>query len=227
MIKEFTDVIEIVEAIKRHPRSVIPQDDIESDPPTLGFLSDDNVRFTINIEDFQKSLKEHAPNNRKVVLFNNAMKSESGRKNFCKFVNENKPEYDENKIEYDECESDECESGNCSVMDPPPENEKINMSVDILKKAKKYGIDINQEPEGQIIDNDSKIKEEMMQYLNNYGKDLLTIISTLSEELVDEWVNNYPYGMLLTDVTKGDGPKGLWLKVVLDRIEECDGKLEK
>lgn len=205
MILEFTDVLELVDEIKKHPRSVVHSDDIESDPPTLGFLADDGVRFAINIDNFQKSLKEHAPNNRKVVLFTNAMKSEAGKDNFLKFVNDGKPEYDE---------SYECD-------------DKPSVEITTLNNAKKYGIDISKKPEGQIINNDSKIKEEMKQYLNQYGKDLLTIISTISEELVDDWIENYPYGMLLVDVLKGEGPKGLWLKVVLDRIEECDGKLEK
>jgi hypothetical protein len=212
---EFNDIVKLVDAVKKQPYVVVQKDDIEADPPVLGFQASNDKYYCINIENFQKSVKEHAPNNRKVALFTNAMKSEKGRDNFLKFVNEGK----ENEKEEEEVED---------VEEEVEEQGATPVGID-QNTAKKYFINSSEEPEGQIIDTDSnvEIRDKMRQILDECGRDLLTVMSTASDDIVDEWLENYPYGMLLLDVIKGDGPKGLWLKVVLDRLEECGGKLQK
>lgn len=174
-MKEFDDVVKLIDYVKEYPRSVISSDDIEADPPLLGFLADDDNKFVISLDNFQKSVKDYAPNNTKVVLFTNALKTETGKNNLCEFLNKNKPVFGKK-------ESD-------PEPDKYPETDEI---VDILDK----------------------------QAIN-----LLLIMSTLSHKAIQEWQENSGYGMLLTDVILGEGPKEMWLKIVIDYIKNNNGKL--
>jgi len=182
--KLYSDVLEFVDAVKAYPCTVIYKDDIEEDPPTLGFLASDGVRLAITLQDFQKSVKDYAPNNRKIALFTTALKSEEGKKNFCKFVNEGK----EDKYE------------------------------EVVKDVSK--------PDGNIIDDDFP-KEKIFVLLDDCAKDLLSTVSTISDELLKEWKRRNAYSILLIDVLNGVGPKELWLKVILDHLEEHGGNLGK
>lgn len=181
-MKEFDDVVKLLDYVKEYPRSVINSDDIESDPPLLGFLSDDNHKFVISLENFQKSLKDHAPNNTKVVLFTNALKTEAGRNNLCDFLNKDKPPFNEQKENY-------------TVLEQKPEPVKY--------------------PD----------RTEVVDVLDKQATNLLLIMSTLSHKTIQEWQENSGYGMLLTDVILGEGPKEMWLKIVLDHIKNNNGKL--
>ena len=182
--KLFPDILELVDAIKQHNYTVVSNDDIAGDPPSLGFLAKDGTRFAISLEDYQESMTKYPPNtsNRKVALFSAAMRSEDGKKNFLKFVNEDKE-------------------------DKPKKTEK-------------------KEPEGHII-NDGELNKEFIAILDSCVKDFLTTVSTVSDDFLETWKTNSAYSMLLADVLNGNGPKELWLKVVLNHLEEHNGEIEK
>jgi len=183
--KLYSDVLEFVDAVKAYPCTVVYKDNIEEDPPTLGFLASDGIRLAITLEDFQKSIKDYAPNNRKIALFTTALKSEEGKKNFCKFVNEGK------------------------------EDKKENQYEEVIKNIPK--------PDGNIIDDNFKGK--IFSLLDDCAKDLLSTVSTMSDKALEEWKKSNAYSKLLVDVLNGVGPKELWLKVVLDHLEEHGGTI--
>jgi hypothetical protein len=178
-MKEFDDVVKFVDYIKNHPRSVISADDIEVDPPLLGFIDDDDNKFVISLENFQKSIKDYAPNNTKVVLFTNALKTEAGKNKLCEFFNKDKPPFN-------------------------------NKNTVLEQKT-----ETDQYPE----------KDEVIDILDKQATNLLLIMSTLSHKTIQEWQENSGYGMLLTDVILGEGPKEMWLKIVIDYIKNNNGKL--
>jgi hypothetical protein len=192
--KLFSDILELVDAIKQHPFTVVCNDNIENDPPSIGFLASDGLRFAITLEDLQSSLKNYPPNtsNRKIALFTSALKTDKGKENFCKAVNEGKEDKSKSK--------------------------KEDQYKEIISKI--------DEPEGQTISDDN-FSEKLISILDDCTKDLLTTISSMSKELFNKWKDKNSYSRLLNDVLNGDGPKELWLKVVLDHLEEHGGNINK
>lgn len=55
--------------------------------------------------------------------------------------------------------------------------------------------------------------------VDKYTKDLLVRMSLMSADSLNEWKEKSTYGRLLYAVLNNDGPKGEWLKLVLDNIK--------
>lgn len=55
--------------------------------------------------------------------------------------------------------------------------------------------------------------------IDKYTKDLLVRMSLMSPTALEEWRNKSIYGRLLVAVLNNEGPKGEWLKIVLDSLK--------
>jgi len=86
--KSFTNVEDMIKAILSYPRRITISDDSDS----LGFESDDRVRFSIGLLDYGYSIKDDEPY--RVKKFREAMSTYKGKENFCEFVNYGKPDFE-------------------------------------------------------------------------------------------------------------------------------------
>ena len=55
--------------------------------------------------------------------------------------------------------------------------------------------------------------------IDKYAKDLLVRMSLMSSSALNEWKEKSVHGRLLVAVLNDDGPKGEWLKIVLDSLK--------
>lgn len=186
---EFTDIVKMVDAMINHECRIITNDNVFDDSPTLGFISEDEVRFFITMENFKESLNDYAPNNRKVVLFSNAMKSENGKKVFYEYVNSMK-----------------------NIMEEPIEQKTIEP---IIPEQLEPVMEVKEEISIMSDIMDDKIES----ILDDCVKDLLTTMSLADKTVIEKWKTESLHAKLLYDIINGEGPKGVWLKVILEHLE--------
>jgi len=86
--KSFTNVEDMIKAILAYPRRVTISDNSYS----LGFESDDRVRFSIGLLDYGSIKDDDEPY--RVKKFREAMSTYKGKENFCEFVNYGKPDFE-------------------------------------------------------------------------------------------------------------------------------------
>jgi hypothetical protein len=119
-----------------------------------------------------------------------------------------------------------------SIKNYPPNRESIILAEKALKGDKEPLVEyLNAEEEEEEEEEENDINEneyalssvekliENVDPIDKYTKDLLIRMSLLSPSALDEWSDKSVYGRLLVAVLKNEGPKGEWLKIVLDSLK--------
>ncbi len=125
-----------------------------------------------------------------------------------------------------------------TIKEYPPNRESIVLAEKALKGDKEplaeyvsYEPEEDEEPEKEDESEEEDIDEneyalssvekliENVDPIDKYTKDLLIRMSLLSPAALDDWKNKSVYGRLLVAVLNNEGPKGEWLKIVLDNLK--------
>jgi hypothetical protein len=128
-----------------------------------------------------------------------------------------------------------------SIKNYPPNRESIILAEKAFKGDKDPLAEfVNTEPpeeDGEYEDEDEEFEDEEeideneyalssveklienVDPIDKYTKDLLVRMSLMSPTALGEWRNKSIYGRLLIAVLNDEGPKGEWLKIVLDNLK--------